>query len=275
MRSRNSFWMRRYYLLLIAAIGLAFAGVQWVAPANANEDPWPEIRESLFGAREIVEDGSVKIFAPKRAEDAALVPVRVYVAGDRIPSAQRLTLIVDNNPAPVAAVFRFGDLYRNGGDVGDRSIELRVRLESLSRLRAVLETDDAIYEASQFVSGAGVCTSSSLKHMDEAMRGLGKVRLNIENDATRGDLWRELQVQIRHPNFSGMQIDTKTNSYTRADFVDRIDVEIEDRHLVSIESGIAISEDPNFRLSFARRDPVTASLVARDTSGRKFRAQIQ
>ncbi len=263
------------YCLLIAVTGFMFAGLQCVAPASANEDPWPEIREGLFGERVFVEDGSVKIFAPKRAEDAALVPVRIYVAGEHVSRAQRLTLIVDNNPAPVAAVFRFGDLYRNGGDVGDRSIELRVRLESMSRLRAVLETDDAIYEASQFVSGAGGCTSSSLKDVDEALRGLGKVRLNIENDATRGDLWRELQVQIRHPNFSGMQIDTKTNSYTPADFVDRIDVEVGGQHLVSIESGIAISEDPNFRMSFARRDPVTAALTARDTSGRNFRAQTQ
>jgi sulfur-oxidizing protein SoxY len=263
------------YCLLIAVTGFMFAGLQCVVPASANEDPWPEIREGLFGERAFIEDGSVKIFAPKRAEDAALVPVRIYVAGEHVSRAQRLMLIVDNNPAPVAAAFRFGDLYRNGGDVGDRSIELRVRLESMSRLRAVLETDDAIYEASQFVSGAGGCTSSSLKDVDEALRGLGKVRLNIENDATRGDLWRELQVQIRHPNFSGMQIDTKTNSYTPADFVDRIKVEVGGQHLVSIESGIAISEDPNFRMSFARRDPVAAALTASDTTGRNFRAQTQ
>jgi sulfur-oxidizing protein SoxY len=244
--------------------------------ARAEDDPWSEIRQNLFASREIVADGSVKIFAPKRAEDAALVPVRVYIGAERVLAARRLTLVVDHNPAPVAAVFHFGDLYRTGGDVGDRSIEARVRLENMSRVRAILETaDGALYEASQFVAGAGGCTSTSLKDMDEAMRGLGKIRLNVESDPTRGNMWHEVQVQIRHPNFSGMQIDTKTNTYTPAEFVDRIEVAIGKEHLVTIESGIAISEDPNFRLAFAKQDPPTLTLVARDTTSRTFRAQSQ
>lgn len=273
MHSPSKPAVRRYLRVLAAIAVIAIAGQQ--RTAEASDEPWPQIRESLFGTRAIVEVETLKIFAPKTAEDASLVPVRVYIGGDHISRAQRLTVIVDHNPAPVAAVFRFGDLYRNGGDVGDRSIEMRVRLESMSRVRAVLETDDAAYEASQFVAGAGGCTTTSLKDMDEAMRGLGKVRLNVEHDSTRGDLWRELQIQIRHPNFSGMQIDTRTNNFTPADFIDRIDVDIENQHLVTIESGIAISQDPNFRMSFAKRDPVAATLVARDTSSRTFRAQTQ
>lgn len=256
----------------------AFSVALWLTPdvGRASEDSWTEIKDSVFGTRPIFEDASVTIFAPQRAEDAALVPVRVYIAAEQVPRARRLTLIVDNNPAPVAAVYHFGALYRTGGDIGDRSFEARVRLENMSRVRAVLETEDgALYEASQFVAGAGGCTSTSLKDMDEAMRGLGNVRLKVEADPTRGDLWRELQVQIRHPNFSGMQIDTRTNRYTPAEFVDRIEVDAGDQHLVTIESGIAISEDPNFRLTFAKEQAVTVRLVARDTSSRTFRAQSQ
>ncbi|HEX2841859.1 quinoprotein dehydrogenase-associated SoxYZ-like carrier [Hyphomicrobium sp.] len=265
-------------LLRIVAASFAFCAVIGFVPADARaeEDPWSEIRQSLFASRKIVEDSSVKIFAPKRAEDAALVPVRVFIGAERVLNARRLFLVVDQNPAPVAAVFHFGDLYRTGGDVGDRSLEARVRLENMSRVRAVLETaDGALYEASQFVAGAGGCTSSSLKDMDEAMRGLGKIRLMVEADPTRGNLWHEAQVQIRHPNFSGMQIDTKTNTYTPAEFVDRIEVAVGTEHLVTIESGIAISEDPNFRLAFAKQDPPALTLVARDTKSRKFRAQSQ
>jgi sulfur-oxidizing protein SoxY len=239
--------------------------------AWADEDPWREIRQSLFGSRTVSDDGSVKLFAPKRAEDAALVPVRVFIAAERIPSAQRLTLVVDQNPAPVAAVFHFGALYRDGGDIGDRSLEVRIRLESMSNVRAVLETTDGLlYEASQFVAGAGGCTSTSLKDADEALRGLGRVRIKTESDATRGDLWRELQLQIRHPNFSGMQIDTKTNAFTPAEFVDRIVIDIGGERLVSVESGIAISEDPNFRLTFADPRPAAVKLMASDTAGRQF-----
>lgn len=235
------------------------------------EEPWPEIRTGLFGKKSITEDGTVKIFAPKRAEDAAIVPVRVYIAAERISETRALTILVDHNPAPVAAVFHFGDLYRTGGDVGDRSLEVRLRLESMSRVRAILETDDGdLYEASQFVAGAGGCTSTSLKDMDEALRGLGRVRVKVESDATRGNLWREIHAQIRHPNFSGMQIDTRTNAYTPAEFVDRIVVEVGTTRLVTVESGIAISEDPNFRLTFANPQPDAVKLIATDTAGRQF-----
>lgn len=268
--------VRRALFAAVLALCAAAAPTPSLADADAGGEPWDEIRATLFPDRPIAEDGTVKIFAPKRTEDAALVPVRIFLAPERAARARTLTLVVDHNPAPVAAVFRFGDLYRAGGDVGERSIEARVRLESMSRVRAVLETDDgALYEASQFVAGAGGCTSTSLKDMDEALRGLGKVRVKVDGDATRGEVWRELQVQIRHPNFSGMQIDTKTNAYTPAEFVERIDVDIGTHRLVSIESGIAISEDPNFRLTFAQGTPDVVRLVARDTKARVFRAETR
>ncbi|MCC7252339.1 quinoprotein dehydrogenase-associated SoxYZ-like carrier, partial [Hyphomicrobium sp.] len=182
---------------------------------------------------------------------------------------------IDENPAPVAAVLRFADAYRNG-NVGDRTIEVRVRLESMSRVRAILETSDgALYAASQFISGSGGCTSTALKDMDEAMAGIGRTRLRVADDPTRGPLWSEVHVQIRHPNFSGMQIDTRTNRYTPALFVDRIHVDVGHEPLVSIESGIAVSEDPSFRLSFARHDRATVSLVAHDTDGRTFRSRAE
>ena len=132
------------------------------------------------------------------------------------------------------------------------AIEWRLELE-----------DGTLYVASQFVAGAGGCTSTSLKDMDEAMRGLGKIRLKVETDLTRGGLWHELQVRIRHPNFSGMQIDTRTNAYTPAKFIDMIDVDVGTKRLLSIESGIAISEDPNFRLTFAKPEPASVTIVAR------------
>lgn len=259
-----------------AAMALALLGLVGAARA-ADDEAWTQIRTDLFQERAIVEDGqSVKLFGPRRADDAALVPVTVYIAADLVSRARRLTLVVDENPAPIAAVFLFADAYRTGGDVGDRTIEVRVRLESMSRVRAVLETGDgALYAASQFISGSGGCTTTALKDLDEAMAGLGRTRLRVADDPTRGPLWSEVQLQIRHPNFSGMQIDTRTNRYTPALFVDRIHVNVGAEPLLSIESGIAISEDPSFRFSFARPDRAAVTLVAQDTDGRTFRSRAE
>ncbi|MBN8913262.1 MAG: quinoprotein dehydrogenase-associated SoxYZ-like carrier [Rhizobiales bacterium] len=259
-------------LAVTALSALLLAGA-----ARAEEGAWKDLRADLFQAREIVEDGrAVKLFGPRSAEDAALVPVTIYIAADLVSQARQLTLVIDENPAPVAAVLRFADAYRNGGDVGDRTIEARIRLETMTRVRAILETGDGtLYAASQFIAGSGGCTSTALKDMDEAMAGIGRTRLRVADDATRSPLWREVQVQIRHPNFSGLQIDTRTNRYTPAVFVDRIHLEVGQQPLVSIESGIAISEDPFFRLSFAGGDRAAVSLVAHDTDGRTFRSRAE
>lgn len=255
-------------LLVLAAL----AGV--ANGARADDAAWKDIRAGLFQNRAIVNDGvAVKLFGPRRAEDAALVPIRIYISGEMVPQARTLTLIVDQNPAPVAATFNFADLYRAGGDIGDRIIETRIRLESMSSVRAILEISDGrLFEASQFVSGAGGCTSASLKDMDEAMSGLGRMRLRVDGDPTRGEAWNELQIQIRHPNFSGMQIDTTTNAFAPAHFVEEIDVDLGTNRLMTIESGIAISEDPHFRMSYASAERSPVNLTVRDSEGREFQA---
>lgn len=255
---------------------VVFLTVVCCAQARADEAAWGAIRKDLFQDRPIIEDGrSVRIVAPRRAEDAAIVPVTIYVSGEVAARARQLTLIIDANPAPIAAVFTFGDMYRNGGEVGDRIIETRIRLNDMSSVRAVLETADGpgtVYAASQFVSGAGGCTSTSLKDMDEALASLGNTRLRVYRDPTRGAAWREALLQVRHPNFSGMQIDRKTNEYLPARFVERVELTVGDRPLMSIESGMSIAENPSFRLSFASASGAPLNAIVRDTNGGLFSA---
>ncbi len=249
-----------------------------LSEASAGETAWDAIRADLFQDRQIIDDGeAIRVVAPKRAEDASIVPVTIYISGSLGARATQLTLIVDENPAPVAAVFKFGDGYRQG-DVGIRIIETRIRLNDMSAVRAVLETGDEpakIYVASQFVAGAGGCTSTSLKDMDEALASLGKTRLRVDRDATRGPAWREALLQVRHPNFSGMQIDTKTNAYLPAHFVERIDLDVAARPLVTIESGMSIAENPSFRISFADFAGGPVKAVVRDTKGGLFSARTE
>ncbi|MDH4981034.1 quinoprotein dehydrogenase-associated SoxYZ-like carrier [Hyphomicrobium sp. D-2] len=258
----------RFIICVAAAFLASFSA------ALADDSAWSSIRKELFADRAISEDsGMVRVVAPKRAEDAAVVPITVYISGQIANRAKRLSLIIDENPAPLAAAINFDTAYREGGDIGDRTIEARVRLNDMSAVRAVLETDDGtLHAASQYVTGAGGCTSTTLKDMDEAMASLGKTRLHVYDDATRGEAWRDLQTQIRHPNFSGMQIDIKTNTYLPAHFVERVDLTVGDRPFAQIESGMSVSENPSFRISFARHGRFPVKAVVRDTNGNLFDA---
>ncbi len=81
-----------------------------LAPAHAADDPWPDIKAGVFEGRAIAEnDGALALYAPEQAEDAALVPIAVHIPANIANQAKSLTLIIDRNPAPVAATFRFGD----------------------------------------------------------------------------------------------------------------------------------------------------------------------
>src|SRR5260221_14413816 len=82
--------------------------------------------------------GLVILDAPRRAEDSAIVPVgmRVSLASDDKRTLQSLTLVIDENPAPVAATFTIGPRS------GVTSISTRVRVNSYSYMRLVAELSD-------------------------------------------------------------------------------------------------------------------------------------
>src|SRR5882724_5617558 len=84
------------------------------APAAAEVDEtartarWADLKAQIFGER-AVEDGAglVVIAAPDRAEDAAIVPVRISLAEKLRSNVARLYLVIDDNPSPLAGRFAF------------------------------------------------------------------------------------------------------------------------------------------------------------------------
>lgn len=260
---------------LIAA-SLAAAGLAGTAVSSpgfgADEDLWPDLRQEVFGAREIAEDdGAVTLYAPERAEDAALVPISIRIPGDVAPKAVALTLLIDRNPAPVAATFKFGEAFQSGADIGERQLATRIRLDSFSKVRAILETTDGtLHMSSRFVSGAGGCSATPSKDIEAALAGLGKIDIKAKTEPARGETFREAQVMIRHPNFTGLQLDPDTRGYVPARFIDDLEVKSAGRLLFRMEGGISISENPHIRLSYSGAPGDVVEVTAKDTEGARF-----
>ncbi len=257
-----------------AAVALIAAIITLSLGARADDDPWPGIRKEVFRDRPIVEDSTaIQIFAPNQADDAAVVPVTIKIPSSVAPAVKSLTLIIDRNPVPIAATFAFGDGFRQGPDVGERTLATRVRVDAFSRIRAVLETTDGVlHMTSKFVIGSGGCSAPASKDPEEALAQMGKTRLVVSRDEATSTAWREARVMIRHPNFTGMQMNKKTGDYTPARFVNSIQVKQGDTVLWSMEGGISISEDPNIRFTFATESPADLEFTATDTAGTKFKA---
>lgn len=251
-----------------------FALAAGIAPVAAGDDPWPDIAASVFGGRPVVEDAaSVQIYAPAQADDAAIVPVKITVAAAVASQMKSLTLVINRNPMPVAATFAFADLFRNGGDVGDRTLSTRVRVDAFSRVRAIVEKmDGSLHMASKFVIGAGGCSAPASKDPEQALAEMGRTQFVVSRDGAKGGAWREARLMIRHPNFTGMQMDRATGAFTPARFVNSIEVAQGDRILWRMTGGISISEDPNIRFTFGTSSAADLQFMATDTSGARFRA---
>ena len=140
----------------LLAATLAVSLLALALPASAEEDVWPALKQANFGDRAIqAEDGKVVLEAPMTAEDASLVPLTVRVPPEVRDKLKSLTLIIDKNPDPVVAKFDFGPAAGTGGE---RSISTRVRVDSFSHVRAILETEDGtLHMATKFVQAAGGC----------------------------------------------------------------------------------------------------------------------
>ncbi|QRM57553.1 quinoprotein dehydrogenase-associated SoxYZ-like carrier [Sinorhizobium sp. BG8] len=262
---------------LAAVVFLVAAGA--VVPTSAlaqskepSEARWESMKTDVFGDRSIGDAaGVVSLEAPKRAQDAALVPVdlRLDLAGD--PGRIRaVTLIVDANPAPVAAVFTFGK------DAAVTHLSTRLRVNDYSYIRAIAETSDgALHMTKTYVKASGGCSAPALKNQDEAKASLGKMKLRVfafdPNGASPRGHSTDMQLLIRHPNNSGLQMDQITRYYIPPHFINALSIKQGDRLIFRMESGISISEDPNFRFEFAASKGQPIDVEAGDTEENTFR----
>ncbi len=250
---------------LLGAVMLAAALASSALAQSSAPDPWPGLVADIFQGREIaMADGTVALDAPKRAEDAAIVPMTL-----RFPDPAQVktaTLVIDQNPMPMAASFAFGE--KSGVD----SIETRVRVNSYTNVHAVAETRDGkLHSEVKFVKASGGCSAPAGKDPDEARATMGKMKYREFKSAIAGR--REAQIMIRHPNNSGMQMDQLTRAYTPAHFIDAVEVWQGDELIFKMEGGISLSEDPNFRFTYAPNGEKTIRVVAHDNKGGKFAAE--
>jgi sulfur-oxidizing protein SoxY len=252
--------------VLAAAAGVVSA--QAAAQAPAQSDSWAALAPQVFGDRAI-HDGSavVGIDAPYRAEDAALVPISLHslLNPDDTRQIASITLLIDENPSPLAAVFTPGPAS------GIRSISTRVRVDSYTNMTAVAElTDGQLYATQRFVKAAGGCSAPAAKQDGNPVVA-GEMRFRQFPATDGADQGRsEAQLMIRHPNYSGMQMDQLTRLYVPAHFVKTVKILQGEELLLTVESGISISENPVFRFDYHTNGATSFSAEIEDSEGRSF-----
>ena len=142
----------------IAALALVLhGGVRAEDASPDNGAAWASIRKDTFGQQQMIDgEGFLSLEAPERAEDAAVVPVTIRLAPELAVKVKSLTLVGDENPAPIVATFTYGEAAGSG----QRIMATRIRVDRYTFVRAVAETTDGkFYMTRTFVKASGGCSA--------------------------------------------------------------------------------------------------------------------
>lgn len=234
----------------ILLLGLMSISASLAATADQEFEWNTVIRNQYFGQQEILQsDRVIELTAPYRAEDPALVPIKVTSRIAQSPDRyiEKITLFIDKNPEPFVGDFRFTR------ESGRTDLAMRVRINAYSNVRAIATLNNGeLHMDKVFVKASGGCSAPLGADLEEAMKRLGKMKFRVNREVT-ADEPLLTQLLISHPNITGMQMDQVSRLIKPAHFIERMHVTFNDRLVLSARTDIAISADPNFRFYFVPR----------------------
>ena len=239
-------------------------GTPVVFDHDQAEQLWRTLAYGYFGERPIVEgDGGIRLEAPSRAEDDAMVPVSISTVLKE--PVKRIYLVVDVNPIPMGGVFTVSE---------NRSIETistRVRVNGFTYVRAVAETvSGKLYMDKRMVKSRGAaCAAPPITDPEQAKANLGKMRFK-QMSARGGDELDAILLHINHPNATGLQKDQVSLLYIPEHYVKEILVTFNDELILKAETSYTISENPTFRFNFMPQEEGELKAQMTDTKGNVF-----
>ncbi|MCK4841377.1 MAG: quinoprotein dehydrogenase-associated SoxYZ-like carrier, partial [Methylococcales bacterium] len=105
------------------------------ASAAKDEVNWNHFLKKQYFAGKVIKESNdlIQIEAPYRAEDPALVPIKIIskIKQTKDKYIKRIIVFIDNNPFPFVGEFEFTP------ETGKADIAMRVRVNSYSYIRAI------------------------------------------------------------------------------------------------------------------------------------------
>ncbi len=249
---------------------LAMVALVPSSPASAGST-WNGLRSEVFGTRPI-EDGAgiISIKAPYRPDDVRAVPVSIEA---RLPdgrSIRAVTLVVDENPSPVAAAFKLG------GDRSHVSLSTKIRLNQESFIRAIVEDGQGrlsmVSTLVKFAGGQSACSAPPTGDPAEIAANMGKMKLApAPTSVAATQIDQRVRLDIRHPNHTGMALDQMTLLYIPLRVVSRLEVRKGDDRVLEMDGSITLSENPTIEFDFPAGGADKLDVTMKDSDGAEWR----
>lgn len=240
----------------------ALACTLLTTPTFGFEPSWPDLREALFGDQFLTPAGSViAIDAPYRSQMDARTQVGATVTAPQGRMLESITVILDDNPMPVSAVFTFDQ------PVPQFFFDVTMRVNGPTPLHVIAKTTEGqLFMAESFVktSGQGACAAPPGTDPALALATLGNMVIEVSEfddipellqtsalmpGASPRDKGKRMDLDLRHPSHSGMQMDQITLLYLPARFVQDIAIDLDGAAFVKVTGSISLSENPQISLS--------------------------
>lgn len=260
----------RRHALLRAIAGAAF---MTLAGSSAGAgSTWDGLKGEVFGQRNILPGtGIVRLKAPTRPEDQRAVPVEVEAQLGDGRFVKSVTVIVDENPSPVAAVFHFAQ-PRDQVHIG-----AKFRFNSETDTRAIVEASDGqLYMVAQhvkFAGGQAACSAPPAGDPAEIAASMGRMHLAepAEKPATAAtQISHHVQLTVSHPNHSGMVLDQQTLLYVPLKMLSHVSVKLGDEPVVDIAGSITLAQNPSFEFDYRVNGAEKIVVEAEDSDGARW-----
>ena len=243
--------------LLLAFCGASFALGDAQTPASGA---WEYLQKQFYPGRDIglLDESYMSLEAPANTPDPAATPLTLRFGDAALGHIRQIRVIIDNNPSPVAATFDVA----SGARLAE--IDLRVRVDRFTSVRAIAETTDGKIEMrSTWVNASGGCSAPP----GAAAAGrLGDIRFRPSPDA------KSMLISILHPNNSGFQIDPLSGEPIPSHYVAHIRLSTDGRTLLDADTGISLSENPSLRIASDRPLPAPVTVDIVDSKDAHFNA---
>ena len=252
---------------------LALCATLLAGPALA-EAAWDDIRHALYGDR-VLRPGAdlVQLDAPYRTDNDVRTVIGANITAPADALISKVTLVLDENPMPVSAVFSLSEPQPAFG------FSATLRINGPTPIHVIAEaTDGEVYVVESYVktSGLGACAAPPGTDPVAALESLGEMELVLA-DPTDGSLTgqlmalatdgtKELSVDIQHPSHSGMQKDQISLLYIPMRYVSDLDIGVNGAPYAGVTGSISMSENPSLTLSVPGKTQ-TATVRMTDTDG--------
>jgi sulfur-oxidizing protein SoxY len=234
--------------LFTKAFLLALLATSTLAIAKQDETEWNSTLKNQYFSGKTIEESNdiIELDAPIRAEDPALVPLKINTKIKQTNDSyiKNILVLVDKNPFPFVGEFEFSP------HSGKADLAMRIRVNTYSYIRAIAEMNDGkLYMSKKYVKASGGCSAPVGADLDAAMQRLGKMKFRLDEGVKTKEPTL-VQLLISHPNLSGMQMDQVSRFIKKSYFVQQMKISFNDKPILTAKTDIAISSDPNFRFYF-------------------------